>query len=258
MSCQKQIQLSAVAICGALAVTVAGCGKEAEKKARQLATEKAALVSENNALKARLLVLEPLEGELDRMKQEFEGAKNAVAKFKEQEAIVEVQQKIVKRLLDRLKDVIDAGDLTVRLRRGRMVVALPSAVLFKSGKADLSGKGKKTLDKVSEVLKEISDRNFQVAGHTDNVRVSEGNPYGTNWHLSTARAISVVLYLKEAGIRPKRLSAAGYAQFQPLASNKSKRGKARNRRIEITLMPNLSELPNLSRIEKKLGLSETE
>ncbi len=167
------------------------------------------------------------------------------------------RQETVKRLLDKLKGIIETGDLSVRIRRGRMVLELPSAVMFESGKAELSDKGKKTLNKVAEVLKEIKDRDLQVAGHTDKDRLSEKSAYETNWHLSTARAVAVVIYLREKGVSPKRLSAAGYARYQPVASNKTKRGKARNRRIEITLVPNLDELPDLSRLEKKLGLADT-
>jgi chemotaxis protein MotB len=162
----------------------------------------------------------------------------------------------IKDILDQLKAIIESGDLKVRMHRGKMTMELPSAVLFESGKAELSDKGKETLKSVADVLKKIQGREFQVAGHTDNVRVSEGNPYGDNWHLSTARAISVVLFLKDSGVSPKQLSAAGYAQYQPTAPNKGKRGKARNRRIEITLMPNLKELPDLSEIEEEFGLKE--
>ena len=146
------------------------------------------------------------------------------------------RQKTVKRLLDKLKGIIEAGELSVRVRRGRMVLELPSAVLFESGKADLSDKGKKTLDSVAEVLKEIRDREFQVAGHTDKDPLSEDSPYDTNWHLSTARAVAVVLYLREKGMSPRNLSAAGYARFQPVASNKTNEGRAKNRRIDILIM----------------------
>ena len=162
----------------------------------------------------------------------------------------------IRDILDQLKSIIEAGDLKVRMKRGKMTLELPTAVLFESGKADLSDKGKETLESVAGVLKKIKGREFQVAGHTDSVKVSEDNPFGDNWHLSTARAVSVVLFLKNAGVQPRHLSAAGYAQYQPASSNKNARGKARNRRIEIILMPNLKELPDLSDIEEKFGLKE--
>lgn len=162
----------------------------------------------------------------------------------------------IRKVIEQLKMNIESGDLKVRVKRGKMVLELPSAILFESGKADLSEKGQETLKSVAKVLKGIRGREFQVAGHTDNVGVSEDNPYGDNWHLSTARGVSVVLFLQKSGVKPRQLSAAGYAQFQPTASNKGKRGKARNRRIEITLMPNLKELPDLTELEEEFGLKE--
>ena len=238
----------------AVGAILSGCCKDEKKKAADLESKVTAMESEITTLKTRISTLEPLEKELEACNTSLEDSKSQLGKQTKQQELMETQQKTIKRLLDKLKGVIEAGELSVRIRQGRMVIELPSAVLFASGKADLSDKGKGTLDSVAEVLKEIKDRKFQVAGHTDNVPVSEGNPFGSNWHLSTARAIAVVEYLRTKGLNPRNLSAAGYAQFQPLAKNNSPQGKARNRRIEITLMPNLAELPDLSRMEKKLGL----
>ncbi len=251
-----------LAVLGA-GLALAGCCKDAEKRAADAEAKLKTLERELPTLKIRLSEVEPkaaeLEskvGELETCQADLVGAKAQLGLQEEEDALTEKRQATVKRLLDKLKGIIEAGDLSVRIRRGRMVLVLPSAVLFESGKADLSEKGKKTLDSVAEVLKEIRDREFQVAGHTDSDPVSEGNPFDTNWHLSTARAVAVVLYLREKGMPAKNLSAAGYARFQPVASNKTPKGKARNRRIEISLMPNLAELPDLSRLEKKLGLAE--
>ncbi|MBN2719339.1 MAG: OmpA family protein [Deltaproteobacteria bacterium] len=176
--------------------------------------------------------------------------------FEKRQELSKERLDTVKDILDQLKSIIEAGDLKVRIKRGKMTLELPTAILFDSGKADLSDKGKETLASVAGVLKKIGDREFQVAGHTDNVKVSEANPFGDNWHLSTARAISVVLFLQDKGVKPRQLSAAGYAQYQPTSPNKGKKGKARNRRIEITLMPNLRELPDLTEIEEQFGLKE--
>ena len=241
-----------------LAVAVAGCCATAEKKAERLQGEVKTLTAEVATLKSSNAVLQPMEGELTSCKTDLEGAKTELNRLGQQETLMEQRQETIKGLLDKLKGIIAAGKLSVRVRRGRLVLELPSAVLFESGKAELSDKGKETLDSVAAVLKDIKGRNFQVAGHTDSEKMSEESAYETNWHLSTARAVAVVIYLRSKGVRPKRLSAAGYAANQPVASNKTKKGKARNRRIEITLMPNLNELPDLSSLEKKLGLSDPE
>jgi chemotaxis protein MotB len=116
-------------------------------------------------------------------------------------------------------------------------------ILFPSGSADVSKGGKQVLDKVIAILKDIKDKRIQVEGHTDNVRIVSAikTKYPTNWELSTARATQVVRYLQEAGgIDPKQLSAIGYAEYQPVALNDTDEGKAKNRRIEIVLLPLLN------------------
>jgi chemotaxis protein MotB len=94
---------------------------------------------------------------------------------------------------------------------------------------------------VARVLATIPGRAFQVAGHTDNVPIDSAR-FPSNWELSTARAVEVVKLLVSQGVGPKTLSAAGYGEFDPVASNDAPDGRAKNRRIEITLQPNLDEL----------------
>ena len=92
------------------------------------------------------------------------------------------------------------------------------------------------------------DRDFQVAGHTDNEPIRRSR-FTSNWELSTVRALEVVQYLQEQGVTPTHLSAAGYSEFAPVAQNDSEDGRTENRRIEIVLMPNYDELPDLSGLE---------
>ena len=107
------------------------------------------------------------------------------------------------------------------------------------------------LAELAGILRTIKDRDFQIAGHTDNVPIRT-RQFPSNWELSTARAVSVVKFLQESGVGPTHLSASGYAEFQPAANNETKEGKAANRRIEIVLMPNLNELPDLTEIEGEI------
>jgi len=86
------------------------------------------------------------------------------------------------------------------------------------------------------------ERTFQVAGHTDNIPI-KSQKFRSNWDLSTARAVEVVNFMISAGLDGKRLSAAGYADMSPVAPNDTPENKAKNRRIEITLVPNLDDLP---------------
>lgn len=149
-------------------------------------------------------------------------------------------------------EMVAAGQLRVRIVRGNMVVELPENVLFDSGRAELHDAANATLERVAEVLSSVPNRNFLVAGHTDNVPVSRRSRYDSNWELSAARGVAVVRFLAEHGMSPERLAAAGYADTQPVASNADDEGRAQNRRIEIIVLPNLDELPDLSGLEDEL------
>jgi len=95
------------------------------------------------------------------------------------------------------------------------------------------------------VLAALKDRHFVVAGHTDDIPIKT-EEFANNWYLSTARAVSVVQFMIEQGFPADHLAAAGYADKDPVSSNKTKKGRQKNRRIEIILVPDLSELPKLS------------
>jgi chemotaxis protein MotB len=137
--------------------------------------------------------------------------------------------------------MIDAGELKVTLRNGRMVIQMANDVLFDSGQTEIKPAGKAALAQVGEVLRTIQNRRFQVAGDTDNVPI-QTTLFPSNWELSTRRAVEVVHFLVSQGVRADALSAAGYGEFDPIASNDSPQGRTRNRRIEIALQPNIDEL----------------
>ncbi len=144
-----------------------------------------------------------------------------------------------------LAEMIAAGELEVYVRRGRLIIGLPSGVLFASGKADLSKGGKRTVKKVAGVLKGLSGRRIEVAGHTDNVPIGAKLDFEDNWELSTLRALTVTRFLVTEGVDPINLSAAGYSEFDPVKSNAAPAGRRKNRRIELVLVPDLSALPEL-------------
>jgi len=148
-------------------------------------------------------------------------------------------------LTDKFRQMIDSGKLQVTLRHGRMVVKLPAGVLFASGSAEVSKEGQAALTEVAHILKQMPDRRFMVAGHTDNVPVVPPSPFKNNLQLSTARAETVTEALIAAGMNPSRLSAAGYSEYEPIRENRSEAGRQENRRIEIVLLPNLAELPQI-------------
>jgi chemotaxis protein MotB len=109
-------------------------------------------------------------------------------------------------------------------------------VLFDPGQATLKPDGQQALTRLAKKLIALKGRHFQVAGHTDSQPIRR-SPFKTNWELSVARAVQVVLFLRRQGVPPRRLSASGFSRYQPVASNRSPLGKLVNRRVEITLIP---------------------
>jgi len=150
----------------------------------------------------------------------------------------EARARILRDLTSRFRKLIDAGTLSIQVVHGRMVLKLRSAVLFDSGKVMLKGKGQTVLGEIASALRGLSDRHFQVAGHTDNQPIRRSR-FKSNWELSTARAVQVVRFLQKKGVSPSSLSVGGFGEFQPVADNKTPEGRQANRRIEITLIPSI-------------------
>ena len=206
------------------------------------------LLSQNSAMASKLEDLGIKLGELD---SDLANAKALNEQLKKQQEAAKKRLDTLKEMLGKFKSLIAAGKLKVKIKDGKMFLELPSAILFPSGKASLSPEGETTLSEVAAVLAQIKDREFLVAGHTDNVPITSGK-FASNWELSAERALSVVKFLSEMGVSPNVLAAAGYGEYHPIADNSTPEGRTQNRRIEITLMPNLNELPDLSDLEKEL------
>ena len=147
------------------------------------------------------------------------------------------------KLEEKMKDEIAKGDISLSQDGGRLRVGLVDKILFDSGEAAVSKRGEEVLARVGAVLATIDDKQIQVSGHTDKTPISDklATQFPSNWELSTARATNVVRFLSEkAGVPPQRLVASGYAEYHPIANNKTAAGRARNRRIEILLTPSLA------------------
>jgi chemotaxis protein MotB len=164
--------------------------------------------------------------------------------LRKQKAAADARLQTFRNLVQKLRSMIDAGQLKVVIRNGRMIIALPNDILFDSGKVDVKAEGKKALTGVAQALATVGDRDFLVAGHTDDLPIKTAQ-FPSNWELSTRRAVEVVHYLISQGMKPKVLAAAGYGEFDPAVANDSADHRAQNRRIEIVLQPNISDLPPL-------------
>ena len=142
-------------------------------------------------------------------------------------------------LVAKMKREIDKGQVTISELKGKLTVNMVEAILFDSGKAEVKPEGLVVLGKVIEILKTVNDKSIRIEGHTDNKPIVGPltQRYPTNWELSAARAINVSRYLQKQGIDSGNLSAAAFGEFKPVADNATLEGRAKNRRIEIVLVP---------------------
>jgi chemotaxis protein MotB len=145
-------------------------------------------------------------------------------------------------LEEQLKAEIKSGDVLLSEDGERLRVELVDKILFDSGEATISKRGGEVLKLVGTVLAGVQGKLVQVSGHTDDSPPTSKiqDLFPTNWELSTARATNVVRFLEDTTAIPgKRLVATGYGQFRPVATNANHAGRARNRRIEILLVPEI-------------------
>ena len=245
----------------AFVCAAAGCGvSQAEYNARVTDLEKAQaeLGQTQNQLTASHAHEDQLRKERDERDDEIarlrndtnklainlQATQNEMQALRRVHAQAEQRNEVYRTLVARLRDAIGAGTLAVEVRKGKMLVKLGDAILFEPGQAMLKPDGQRALRQVALALKEIPERDFLVAGHTDN-RPIKNSPYASNWDLSTARAVTVVRFLQSEGLDPRHLAAAGYSEFDAVADNDSEIGRASNRRIEVVVMPRIDELPQI-------------
>ena len=151
-------------------------------------------------------------------------------------------------LEDRLKNEINDKEVKVEMMERGLVITFVAEVLFDSGKANLRTDALGKLDKVAGVLNTtVSDLNVGIEGHTDTDPIKYSG-WKSNWELSSGRAMSVLHYLAESNsVAPQRLSSTGYGEYRPVASNDTREGKQKNRRVEIVILPKTEkEIPGQS------------
>ena len=135
--------------------------------------------------------------------------------------------------------------LTVSMKNGQVYVSLDNRLMFASGKWEIENDGVSALQKLAQVLGENKDLNILVQGHTDNDAYFGKGQVQDNWDLSVMRATSVVKILIQKGVSATQIEASGRGEHMPLVENSSSKNKAKNRRTEIIITPDLSEIANL-------------
>jgi chemotaxis protein MotB len=263
-------KLAVVLLAGSILGTACVSSGTFEAKQAELATalkEKDALKQENDSLKKQVASLSKQiddvkkqmllakaygKGKADEagaLAADMENLQKRLDELERQKKMAEERAAMFRSLVEKLRSMVDAGQIKVQVRNGRMLLVLPNDILFDSGKTELKAEGKDAIAKVAKILATM-DRHFLVAGHTDNLAINTKR-FRSNWELSTARAVEVVRLLIDSGMKPSQVGAAGYAEYDPAASNSTAEGQALNRRIEIVVEPNLSELPSLEGIVTK-------
>jgi chemotaxis protein MotB len=145
-------------------------------------------------------------------------------------------------LVSSLKEQIEKQEVTIKDFQEALSLTFVDRILFEFGKTNITPEGRKILEKVGEVVKNIKGRKIRVTGHTDNIPIHPNYrfKFPTNWELSAARAASVVRYFQEeTGLDPKDMEAVGRSFYQPVESNELKEGRDRNRRVEIFIAPKM-------------------
>ena len=167
--------------------------------------------------------------DVDRERASQAATLQQLSKHVSERAAADLEQQ---KLMDDLRKKLAAAEGDVSSSGGIVTVHLESEILFASGEAELSKRGKEVLAKIGDVLKPLANKQILVGGHTDDNPIHTAR-FPSNWELSTARAVNVVHFLVDTvGVDPHKLTAAGYSQYHPRSNE-----RAQNRRIEILLIP---------------------
>lgn len=231
---------------------------ELTEKHQKLTAENAKLNEEFNKLKGEAAALTTSKKELEQiLKSKSDTLSKNISDLRQKVSDLEAENKTLKanietlqkakeekvkevsntyeQLLQNMKSEIAQGQVTISELKGKLTVNMEAAILFDSGKADVKPDGLVILLKMIDTLKAVKDKAIRIEGHTDNVPIST-RTFPSNWELSAARAINVCKYLQQQGLDGSILSAAAFAENRPVASNDTRDGRAKNRRIEITLV----------------------
>ena len=194
-----------------------------EEKERKLAIESDRLAKLQNELAERSNQINELQGLIDAKEAQMQQLKNAISS-----ALLSFEGK----------------GLTVVQKNGKIYVSMENKLLFDSGSWAVGSEGKNAVEQLASVLSKNPDINVLIEGHTDNVPYT-GATVIDNWDLSVKRATAIVRILQNKGVNPTQITAAGRSEYVMVGSNATPEGKAKNRRIEIILAPNLDEISKL-------------
>lgn len=207
-------------------------------------------MKKNRELLAQLEAKEKaLTAEQDRLSKLQTALQERSKRIDELESMMASKEESMRKLKETLSKALNSFEgkgLTVEQKNGKVYVSMENKLLFGSGSWTVGAEGKKAVVEVGKVLAANPDISVLIEGHTDNVPYVGSGPIASNWDLSTKRATAIVSILAENNqINKQSLTAAGRGEFAPLAPNDTSEGKAKNRRIEIILTPQLDEISKM-------------
>lgn len=213
--------------------------RENEKLMKRLARLQRELALKEDSLRGEQQELTQLRSRLEEREKRVNELENLIAQ--KDSTMLAVRSKMEDALLN-----FDGKGLSVKMKDGKVYVSLENSLLFPSGSWQVQPEGRKALSQLAEVLAQNPDLRVMVEGHTDSDDYYGGQVIKDNWDLSVMRATSVVKQLtRNDSVNKQNLIAAGRSEYLPIAPNETSEGKAQNRRIEIIITPDLSELSKL-------------
>ncbi len=195
-------------------------------------------------LEAKELKLELESSRLENLQKEL---KHRSDQIDELQALIDAKEAQMQQLKDAISSALhnfEGKGLTVVHKNGKIYVSMENKLLFGSGSWAVGTEGKKAVEQLASVLAQNKEINVLIEGHTDDVPYT-GATVIDNWDLSVKRATAIVRILEDKGVKPQQITAAGRSEYIPVDSNKTTEGKAKNRRIEIILAPNLDQISKL-------------
>jgi len=238
------------------AVLLSSCGSKKELVECQTQNKSLteSLQSAKEDLAGKNARVASLEEQLAAQKKALAEQKRAYAKLQESldKSLTNASQNNVS--IEKLVDQInltrslskeELKEVDVQVLKGVVYISLADNMLYKSGSYEIKSRAAETLSKIAKIIKDYKDYDVLIEGNTDNVPISKTN-IRNNWDLSALRASSVVQALQnDYGVDPKRLTAGGRGEYNPIASNDTATGKQRNRRTQIIITPKLDEFMEL-------------
>ena len=222
---------------------MANKAKETKKLLEQLEQSQSELFFKEDELSKISSSLEQKEEELILAQEKLKARSTRVAEL---EAIINKKDSMVTNLKQSISKALiglEGDGLTIEKRNGKVYISLEEALLFASGKYEVNTGGVAALNKLSRALAYQKDLEILVEGHTDSIPLTGKGIVADNWDLSVMRATNVVKVMTEnSSLNPLQLTAAGRAEFVPIANNATLLGRSANRRIEMILSPNLDDL----------------